>query len=123
MFDAQPYNKLSAKFQGYPITPAGLDLLNKLLTYDPEKRITAEQVRLLARQVSKSDAGFMHTNVDSNSAALLTTGTATSVFPGGATAQGSLAVPDLAQQSRRRRTVRAFFLDPGGPGGPLHQLG
>lgn len=44
----QPYNHLrkrfpAATFTGSPVlTELGFDLLNKLLTYDPEKRITAE---------------------------------------------------------------------------------
>lgn len=43
------YNKLRQKFpptsfSGRPtLSEAGFDLLNKLLTYDPEKRITAEE--------------------------------------------------------------------------------
>ncbi|CAL9108150.1 unnamed protein product [Musa textilis] len=47
-FAKQPYNKLREKFpptsfSGRPtLSEAGFDLLNKLLTYDPEKRITAE---------------------------------------------------------------------------------
>ncbi|WOL16123.1 cyclin-dependent kinase G-2-like [Canna indica] len=47
-FVKQPYNKLREKFpptsfSGRPtLSEAGFDLLNKLLTYDPEKRITAE---------------------------------------------------------------------------------
>lgn len=47
-FVKQPYNKLREKFPptsftGRPtLSEAGFDLLNKLLTYDPEKRITAE---------------------------------------------------------------------------------
>ncbi|KAJ6808576.1 cyclin-dependent kinase G-2 isoform X1 [Iris pallida] len=47
-FVRQPYNKLREKFpptsfSGRPtLSEAGFDLLNKLLTYDPEKRITAE---------------------------------------------------------------------------------
>nr|POF20500.1 cyclin-dependent kinase g-2 [Quercus suber] len=44
----QPYNLLQKKFParsfiGSPVLcDSGFDLLNKLLTYDPEKRITAE---------------------------------------------------------------------------------
>ncbi|CAA6663964.1 unnamed protein product [Spirodela intermedia] len=47
-FVKQPYNKLREKFpptsfSGRPtLSEAGFDLLNKLLTYDPEKRIAAE---------------------------------------------------------------------------------
>ncbi|XP_008807532.2 cyclin-dependent kinase G-2 [Phoenix dactylifera] len=47
-FVKQPYNRLREKFPptsftGRPtLSEAGFDLLNKLLTYDPEKRITAE---------------------------------------------------------------------------------
>ncbi|KAL5998167.1 hypothetical protein ACLOJK_009105 [Asimina triloba] len=47
-FVKQPYNKLREKFpptsfSGQPtLSEAGFDLLNKLLTYDPKKRITAE---------------------------------------------------------------------------------
>ncbi|PKA54792.1 Cyclin-dependent kinase G-2 [Apostasia shenzhenica] len=47
-FVRQPYNRLREKFpptsfSGRPtLSEAGFDLLNKLLTYDPEKRITAE---------------------------------------------------------------------------------
>ncbi|XP_042428474.1 cyclin-dependent kinase G-2-like isoform X1 [Zingiber officinale] len=47
-FVKQPYNKLREKFPptsffGRPtLSEAGFDLLNRLLTYDPEKRITAE---------------------------------------------------------------------------------
>ncbi|XP_073006685.1 cyclin-dependent kinase G-2-like isoform X2 [Typha latifolia] len=47
-FVKQPYNKLREKFpptsfSGRPtLSEAGFDLLNKLLTYDPEKRISAE---------------------------------------------------------------------------------
>ncbi|MQM05465.1 hypothetical protein Taro_038275 [Colocasia esculenta] len=46
-FVKQPYNRLREKFpptsfSGRPtLSEAGFDLLNKLLTYDPEKRITA----------------------------------------------------------------------------------
>ncbi|WOL15576.1 cyclin-dependent kinase G-2-like [Canna indica] len=48
-FVKQPYNKLREKFpptsfSGRPtLSEAGFDLLNRLLTYDPEKRITAEE--------------------------------------------------------------------------------
>lgn len=38
---AQPYSTLRQRFRY--ITEAGLDLLSKLLTYDPEQRITAEE--------------------------------------------------------------------------------
>ncbi|GAA5988293.1 hypothetical protein JCM10908_002152 [Rhodotorula pacifica] len=38
---AQPYSALSRTFRY--LTQAGLDLIQKLLTYDPEKRITAEE--------------------------------------------------------------------------------
>lgn len=47
-FITQPYNKLREKFSviSFSVCPtlseAGFDLLNKLLTYDPEKRITPE---------------------------------------------------------------------------------
>ncbi|URE27132.1 Cyclin-dependent kinase, partial [Musa troglodytarum] len=47
-FVKQPYNRLREKFpptsfSGCPtLSEAGFDLLNKLLTYDPEKRITVE---------------------------------------------------------------------------------
>lgn len=47
-FVRQPYNRLREKFPaaafgGRPaLSEAGFDLLNKLLTYDPKKRITAE---------------------------------------------------------------------------------
>lgn len=47
-FVRQPYNRLREKFpptsfSGRPtLSEAGFDLLNKLLTYDPEKRITAD---------------------------------------------------------------------------------
>uniref|UniRef100_A0A1D1YIG7 Cyclin-dependent kinase G-2 n=1 Tax=Anthurium amnicola TaxID=1678845 RepID=A0A1D1YIG7_9ARAE len=47
-FVRQPYNRLREKFpptsfSGRPtLSEAGFDLLNKLLTYDPDKRITAE---------------------------------------------------------------------------------
>ncbi|XP_074560639.1 cyclin-dependent kinase G-2-like [Curcuma longa] len=47
-FVKQPYNKLREKFPptsfiGSPtLSEAGFDLLNRLLTYDPDKRITAE---------------------------------------------------------------------------------
>ncbi|KAG9446662.1 hypothetical protein H6P81_012790 [Aristolochia fimbriata] len=47
-YTKQPYNNLRKKFPRASFTgrsvlsEAGLDLLNKLLTYDPEKRITAE---------------------------------------------------------------------------------
>ncbi|KAG9439331.1 hypothetical protein H6P81_019496 [Aristolochia fimbriata] len=47
-YTKQPYNRLREKFppasfSGRPIlSEAGFDLLNKLLTYDPEKRITAD---------------------------------------------------------------------------------
>ncbi|KAJ3020234.1 hypothetical protein HKX48_001122 [Thoreauomyces humboldtii] len=40
-FTSQPYNHLRTRF-AY-LTENGLDLLQKLLTYDPEKRITAEE--------------------------------------------------------------------------------
>jgi cell division cycle 2-like protein len=40
-FAKQPYNNLRNK---YPfVTESGLDLLNKLLTYDPSRRITADE--------------------------------------------------------------------------------
>uniref|UniRef100_A0A1D1YH49 Cyclin-dependent kinase G-2 n=1 Tax=Anthurium amnicola TaxID=1678845 RepID=A0A1D1YH49_9ARAE len=48
-FIKQPYNRLREKFpptsfSGRPtLSEAGFDLLNKLLTYDPEMRITAEE--------------------------------------------------------------------------------
>lgn len=48
-FVKQPYNNLRSKFPatafgGRPaLSEAGFDLLNKMLTYDPEKRITAEE--------------------------------------------------------------------------------
>ncbi|KAF9667992.1 hypothetical protein SADUNF_Sadunf15G0080500 [Salix dunnii] len=47
-FVKQPYNQLRKKFPFTPFTGSpvlsdtGFDLLNKLLTYDPEKRITAD---------------------------------------------------------------------------------
>ncbi|XP_068665087.1 cyclin-dependent kinase G-2-like [Aristolochia californica] len=47
-YTKQPYNNLRKKFPPAPffgrpiLSEAGFDLLNKLLTYDPEKRITAE---------------------------------------------------------------------------------
>uniref|UniRef100_A0A6N2K4G4 cyclin-dependent kinase n=1 Tax=Salix viminalis TaxID=40686 RepID=A0A6N2K4G4_SALVM len=47
-FVKQPYNQLRKKFPFTPFTgspvlsDSGFDLLNKLLTYDPEKRITAD---------------------------------------------------------------------------------
>lgn len=37
----QPYSTLRQKFRF--VTEAGLDLMNRLLTYDPERRITAEE--------------------------------------------------------------------------------
>ncbi|ORX90494.1 Pkinase-domain-containing protein [Basidiobolus meristosporus CBS 931.73] len=40
-FVNQPYNNLRNRFPY--VTESGLDLLSKLLTYDPEKRITAEE--------------------------------------------------------------------------------
>ncbi|KAJ3079840.1 hypothetical protein HK102_003476, partial [Quaeritorhiza haematococci] len=40
-FANQPYNRLRSRF-AY-LTENGLDLLSKLLTYDPDKRITAEE--------------------------------------------------------------------------------
>jgi cell division cycle 2-like protein len=48
IFANQPYNQLRGKFPvtsftGSPVlSNSGLDLLKKLLAYDPEKRITAE---------------------------------------------------------------------------------
>jgi len=42
-FEKFPYNKLNSKFAVGALTKAGLDLLNKLLCYDPKRRITAEQ--------------------------------------------------------------------------------
>uniref|UniRef100_A0A0C9RYV4 cyclin-dependent kinase n=1 Tax=Wollemia nobilis TaxID=56998 RepID=A0A0C9RYV4_9CONI len=48
-FVRQPYNKLrekfpAASFSGKPtLSESGFDLLNRLLTYDPDKRITAEE--------------------------------------------------------------------------------
>lgn len=48
-FVKQPYNKLRDKFpptsfSGRPtLSESGFDLLNRLLTYDPNKRITAEE--------------------------------------------------------------------------------
>ncbi|KAK1294341.1 Cyclin-dependent kinase G-2 [Acorus calamus] len=48
IYTKQPYNKLREKFPptsfsgGPTLSEAGFDLLNRLLTYDPEKRITAE---------------------------------------------------------------------------------
>eukprot|EP01118_Nematostelium_gracile_P002232 TRINITY_DN1246_c0_g1_i1.p1 TRINITY_DN1246_c0_g1~~TRINITY_DN1246_c0_g1_i1.p1 ORF type:complete len:488 (+),score=132.10 TRINITY_DN1246_c0_g1_i1:77-1540(+) len=41
-FGNQPYNHLKNKFTGQ-ITEACFDLMNKMLTYDPEKRITAAE--------------------------------------------------------------------------------
>ncbi|KAF3337939.1 cyclin-dependent kinase G-2-like isoform X2 [Carex littledalei] len=49
VFTKQPYNRLRDKFpatsfSGRPtLSEAGFDLLNKLLTYDPERRISAEE--------------------------------------------------------------------------------
>jgi cell division cycle 2-like protein len=49
VFTKQPYNRLREKFpptsfSGRPtLSEAGFDLLNKLLTYDPERRISAEE--------------------------------------------------------------------------------
>ena len=40
-FTKQPYNNLRKKFPY--LTGSGFDLLNRFLTYDPKKRITAEQ--------------------------------------------------------------------------------
>ena len=37
----QPYNNLSAKFS--TLSPSGLDLLSRLLAYDPKDRITADE--------------------------------------------------------------------------------
>lgn len=47
-FPKQPYNKLREKFPavsftgGLTLSEAGFDLLNRMLTYDPETRISAE---------------------------------------------------------------------------------
>ncbi|KAL9164725.1 hypothetical protein ABFS82_06G122800 [Erythranthe guttata] len=41
-FVEHKYNQLRKIFQAHVLSDGGLDLLNKLLTYDPEKRITAE---------------------------------------------------------------------------------
>ena len=41
MFVEQPYNNLRSKFPF--LTQNGLDLINKLLTYDPSRRISAEE--------------------------------------------------------------------------------
>ncbi|KAJ3696894.1 hypothetical protein LUZ61_000599 [Rhynchospora tenuis] len=49
VYTKQPYNRLREKFpptsfSGRPtLSEAGFDLLNKLLTYDPERRISAEE--------------------------------------------------------------------------------
>jgi serine/threonine protein kinase len=40
-FYVQPENKLRAQFSD--ISDAGLDLLNRMLTYDPSKRISAKE--------------------------------------------------------------------------------
>jgi len=42
-FAVQPYNNLRQKFPPETLTEAGFDLLNKFLTYDPAKRITAAE--------------------------------------------------------------------------------
>jgi len=42
-FVNQPYNNLRQKFPPQCLTETGFDLLNKFLTYDPAKRITASE--------------------------------------------------------------------------------
>ncbi len=42
MFPQQPHNNLYKRF-GTGLSRNGFSLLSKMLTYDPEKRITAEQ--------------------------------------------------------------------------------
>jgi len=42
-FASQPYNNLRQRFPPNLLTEAGFDLLNKFLTYDPAKRITAAE--------------------------------------------------------------------------------
>ena len=41
-FANQPYNHLRKKFPPSLLTQNGFDLLNRFLTYDPKKRITAK---------------------------------------------------------------------------------
>ena len=41
-FEKYPYNKLNSKFAVGSLTNAGLDLINRLLCFDPKKRLTAE---------------------------------------------------------------------------------
>ena len=41
-FTNQPYNHLRKKFPPSLLTQNGFDLLNRFLTYDPKKRITAK---------------------------------------------------------------------------------
>ncbi|KAL3312102.1 Cyclin-dependent kinase 11A [Cichlidogyrus casuarinus] len=43
VFTEYPYNQLRRRFTERQISEQGFDLLNKLLTYDPNKRVTAEK--------------------------------------------------------------------------------
>ncbi|CAN6464187.1 unnamed protein product [Victoria cruziana] len=72
-FVRQPYNKLREKFPKFTATSfsgkstlsdAGFDLLNRLLTYDPEKRITADEAlehKWFTEPPQPKDPSFMPT--------------------------------------------------------------
>ncbi|XP_031476335.1 cyclin-dependent kinase G-2-like [Nymphaea colorata] len=72
-FVRQPYNKLREKFPKFTATSfsgkptlsdAGFDLLNRLLTYDPEKRITADDAlehKWFTEPPQPKDPSFMPT--------------------------------------------------------------
>ena len=85
-FTKQPYNNLRKKFPY--LTKNGFDLLNRFLTYDPARRITAEQALDHPYLKVRGQYGCGPAAVTS------------SWLAGGATACGPLHVPDLARQER-----------------------